>query len=196
MKALLIIDVQNDFCEGGSLEVKGSGEIIPKINDMIENGGFDVIVGTKDFHPQGHVSFASTHSAPLFSDKVLEDGTEQKMWPDHCVQGTTGVVFHHELIVDKFDHITCKGQDVSVDSYSGFFDNNKKNKTDLSDYLKSKGVTEVVVVGLALDFCVKFTALDAVSEGFKTTVVVDATRAAIDGTQALSELKAAGVVLV
>ena len=123
-------------------------------------------------HPKNHVSFASTHNQELYSEFTLEDGTVQRMWPDHCIKGTDGVEFHPELVTDKFDHITYKGEDISVDSYSGFFDNNKVHKTDLSDYLKSKGVTEVVVVGLALDVCVKFTAIDAVSEGFKTSVQI------------------------
>ena len=193
MKALLVIDVQNDFCEEGNLPVTGGNSIVPKINKLITDGNFDVLVATKDHHPSGHVSFASTHNKEVFSNHTLEDGTIQIMWPDHCIQGTKGVEFHPELITDKFDHITYKGEDLNVDSYSGFFDNNKVHKTDLSDFLKSKNVTEVVVVGLALDVCVKFTALDALSEGFKTSVVLEACKAAIDADAAIKELKDAGV---
>ena len=196
MKALLVIDVQNDFCEGGNLPVKGGNSIVPIINELITNGGFDFVVATKDYHPAKHVSFASTHNKELYSEHTLKDGTVQRMWPDHCIQGTNGVEFHPDLITDKFDHVTYKGEDITVDSYSGFFDNNKVHKTDLSDFLKSKNVTEVVVVGLALDVCVKFTALDALSEGFTTSVLVDACKAALDGDAALQELQEAGVKII
>jgi nicotinamidase/pyrazinamidase len=197
MKALLVVDVQNDFLPGGALAVPYGDEVIAPINTLLSLP-FDVIVASQDYHPADHVSFASTHKGTC--GEVIEwDGLFQTLWPDHCVQGTHGVEFASGLFVDAFDKVVRKGEDKKIDSYSAFYDNERKASTCLSDYFKERGIKKVFIAGLALDWCVKFSALDSVEEGFETTVVVDACRAVNllegDRENALEEMKQKGVRL-
>ena len=184
MKALIIVDVQHDFLPGGSLAVKDGEQVIPVINRLIER--FDLIIFTRDFHPADHKSFASQHEGKEVFETIDLGGQQQVLWPDHCVQGTRGSDIHEDLmgnpaLKDKQVYIFKKGMDSEVDSYSGFYDNGKYGEagvsTGLTEFLKEKGVDEVFLTGLALDFCVLWTALDAKDEGFKTNVILSATRA-------------------
>lgn len=197
-RALLLIDVQNDFCPNGSLPVPNGDQVIPVINALRHRLDWDLIVLTQDYHPAGHISFASSHDgAAVFSTVTLDDGTEQVMWPDHCVQETMGAEFHPQLITDDGnDVIVTKGTDPKIDSYSGFFDNARRNQTDLDHILKEEAITDVYVMGLALDYCVKFTSLDAVDLGYKTFLVQDACRGIDKVDEAIEEMKKAGVTVV
>lgn len=175
-KALIIVDVQNDFCQGGSLEVPQANQIIPYINLLMQENSYDQIILTQDFHPAGHKSFASSNRAQI-GDTIDLEGYAQFMWPDHCVQGSIGAEFHEDLNLEKVQHIVQKGTQMNVDSYSGFWDNNKRHKTDLDDYLRFHEIELVEICGLALDYCVKFTALDAQDLGYITCVHFQGTRA-------------------
>lgn len=175
-KALIIVDVQNDFCEGGSLAVPNANEIISYINLLIKDNEYDQIVLTQDFHPANHKSFASNHGKSV-GETINLNGVSQFLWPDHCVQGTFGAEFHKDLNREKVNHIVQKGKNPEVDSYSAFHDNNRQEKTDLSDFLKYHDIELVEIVGLALDYCVKYTCLDAVEEGFITCLHFNGTRA-------------------
>lgn len=174
MRALIIVDVQNDFLPGGALAVPQGDEAIPVINGLIPQ--FEHIIATQDYHPAGHGSFASQHPPHKPGEMIDLHGLQQVLWPDHCVQGTAGAAFAASLELPAKTKIFQKGMDPQVDSYSGFFDNGKRHSTGLSAYLRTQGVKEVVVTGLAADYCVKFTTLDALSEGFETTLVTTATR--------------------
>ncbi|MEL6652376.1 MAG: bifunctional nicotinamidase/pyrazinamidase [Bacteroidota bacterium] len=174
MKALLLIDIQNDFVEGGSLAVPGGKGIIPLVNRLQDN--YQLIVATQDWHPQDHGSFAANHEQKQIGEVIDLHGLSQVLWPIHCVQDSSGAEFVPELDTSRIDRIFYKGTDPEIDSYSGFFDNGKRKDTGLGDYLRSKGVSKVDIVGLATDYCVKFSALDAHSLGFETTVIADATR--------------------
>ena len=176
-KALIIVDVQNDFCESGSLAVPQSNSIIAVINELMISGDYDKVIATQDFHPSDHMSFASNNNAELFSDLELDNGEIQKMWPDHCVQGTLGADFHKDLNLKTIDKIVKKGMHSNIDSYSGFFDNDKSSKTELDDYLKINNIVEVDIVGLALDYCVSDTALDSKKLGYKTNILIKGTKA-------------------
>jgi nicotinamidase/pyrazinamidase len=173
MKALIIVDVQNDFLPGGKLEVKNGDAVIPIINHLQEK--FDLVVATQDWHPADHKSFASAHAGTKVFDEILLNGLSQVLWPDHCVQETSGAKFSKLLDTKKIEAIFRKGMDKNIDSYSGFFDNGKKKVTGMGDYLKGRGITEVYVTGLAGDFCVNFTAQDALGLGFAATIISDAT---------------------
>ena len=175
-KALLIVDVQNDFCEGGSLAVPAASEIIPYINELTQNNPYDEIILTQDFHPANHKSFASNNDRQV-GDNIILNGIPQYMWPDHCVQGTTGAEFHPHLDRSRVTHIVQKGTNTEIDSYSAFQDNNHFMKTGLAGYLRSRNIELVEVVGLALDYCVKYTCLDSVREGFITCLHFNGTRA-------------------
>lgn len=175
MKALIIVDVQNDFIPGGALAVNEGDQIVPVINELQQK--FDFIVATQDWHPAEHGSFAANHSQKSVGEFIDLNGVNQILWPVHCVQGSKGAEFHPDLKKDKWKAIFKKGTHPKVDSYSGFFDNNKQGDTGLSAFLKENDIDEVFVCGLATDYCVKFTVLDAISEGFKTTLIADATRA-------------------
>ena len=175
MKALIVVDIQNDFLPGGSLSVTDGDRIIPKVNALMKY--FDFVVATQDWHPIDHESFASRHPNKKPGDKIILHGLDQVLWPDHCIQQTTGAEFSDRLDISQFNKIFQKGTDIHIDSYSGFFDNGKKKDTGLHDYLIKKGVDEVFIVGLATDYCVKFTAIDAAGLGFKTNVISDATKA-------------------
>lgn len=175
MKALIVVDIQNDFLQGGSLAVQGGKEIIPIINSIQEK--FDLVVATQDWHPKGHKSFASQHSNKSVYDKIDLNGIEQVLWQDHCVQGTFGAEISLELNQNKIEAIFRKGMNTIIDSYSGFYDNGKLKCTGLGDFLKGRGVKEIFVCGLAADYCVYFTAKDALELGFTSTIIENATRA-------------------
>lgn len=175
MDALILVDIQKDFLPGGSLEVKDGDQVIPVANELQQH--FDLVVATQDFHPEDHGSFAANHEGKEPGEYIELNGLEQILWPVHCVQGTEGAEFADDLQMEKVQKIFKKGVDAEIDSYSGFYDNGHKRSTGLSEYLKAKGVDRVFIVGLAADVCVKFTALDALKEGFKTVVVKDGTRA-------------------
>ena len=175
MKALIVVDIQNDFLPGGSLAVTDGDRIIPIVNALMKY--FDFVVATQDWHPIDHESFASRHPNKKPGDKIILHGLDQVLWPDHCIQQTTGAEFSDRLDISQFNKIFQKGTDIHIDSYSGFFDNGKKKDTGLHDYLIKKGVDEVFIVGLATDYCVKFTALDSAQMGYRTYVIQDATRA-------------------
>jgi nicotinamidase/pyrazinamidase len=174
MKALLLVDVQNDFMPGGSLEVPQGDLIIPVINRLQEY--FDLVVATQDWHPQNHTSFASNHSDKKPFEKIEIHGIQETLWPDHCVQGSKGAEFHPDLELNKIAAIFRKGMDPEIDSYSGFYDNRYKISTGLSGYLNEKGVTEIYFCGLAADICVYCTITDALKEGFSAMLIEDASR--------------------
>ncbi|WP_104019555.1 bifunctional nicotinamidase/pyrazinamidase [Roseovarius nitratireducens] len=194
--ALLVIDVQNDFCPGGALAVPGGDEIVPKINALMTD--FKEIILTQDWHPAGHSSFASEHpgKAP-FETVEMEYGT-QVLWPDHCVQGSHGGAFHPDLDTTPAHLIIRKGMSLKIDSYSAFFENDRATHTGLDGYLQTRGITRLVMVGLATDFCVQFSALDAAKLGYRVTVRRDLCRAIdLDGSLAQAEaaMREAGVTL-
>jgi nicotinamidase/pyrazinamidase len=195
---LVVVDAQNDFCPGGALAVAGGDEIMPLINQLAER--FEHTVLTQDWHPRDQVSFASVHGRPPFSTIRLGYG-EQVLWPDHCVQGTPGADFHPLIqrgAATRAELIVRKGYHRTVDSYSAFFENDRTTATGLAGYLRERGLRRCVFVGLALDFCVRYSAEDAVAHGFEAVVIADATRAIdIDGSRAaaLSALGERGVVL-
>ena len=193
--ALIIVDMQYDFMPGGSLPTSGGDELTGLINRL--QPGFDLVVATQDWHPQNHGSFASNQPGHQPGDVIEFNGLEQVLWPDHGVQGTHGAKIAADLDQDRIARVFQKGTNPDVDSYSGFFDNGQRGDTGLNDYLWSEGVTDVYVVGLALDYCVKYTALDARRMGFDTTLIVDASRPVnlkpTDGAEAVETMKAAGV---
>jgi nicotinamidase/pyrazinamidase len=196
--ALLIIDVQNDFLPGGALAVSSGDQIIPIVNLL--QSKFDFIVASQDFHPADHKSFAANNPGRKVGDIVDLNGLDQFLWPVHCVQGTTGADFSKALIHENWNKIFQKGMNSEVDSYSGFFDNAKRGDTGLSKFLKENQIERVFICGLALDYCVNFTALDSLNEGFETFLVTDATRPVnvmpTDGENSLRELEAAGIKLI
>ncbi len=198
MKALILVDLQNDFCYSGPLAVEGGNEVIPIANKLMDK--FDLVIATQDWHPANHESFAAVHYFRRPGQIMDLHGLEQVLWPIHCVQNTFGAAFVKELNTAGITEIFQKGTDITVDSYSGFFDNGRRNTTGLHDYLQNNGVTEVYVMGLALDYCVKFTAADAVQLGYKAHLIVDGTRAVNlepnDGTNALNFLKLLGVKMM
>ena len=175
-KALIIVDMQNDFCEGGSLAIPGSNEIIPYINLLMQENEYEQIILTQDWHPVNHKSFASNNGKKV-GDNIILNGIPQFMWPDHCVQGTLGAEFHKDLNRDKVTHIIQKGTNTDFDSYSGFQDNNHFVKTGLDDFLKYHDIQLLEIVGLALDYCVKYTCLDAAKLGYVTCLHFNGTRA-------------------
>jgi nicotinamidase/pyrazinamidase len=174
MKALVIVDVQNDFMPGGQLEVPQGNMIIPLINRL--QNKFDLVLASQDWHPKNHKSFASNHLNKKPFERIILNGLEQILWPDHCVQGTIGAEFHPELETYKIAAIFRKGMDAEIDSYSGFYDNGHKISTGLAGYLKEKGITETYFCGLAADICVYYTIKDSLKEGFSATLVEDASR--------------------
>lgn len=194
--ALIVIDVQNDFCPGGALAVPEGDEIVDGINALMAE--FSAVILTQDWHPEGHSSFASSHpgKAPMETTE-MPYGT-QVLWPDHCVQGTHGAAFHDRLNTDRADMIVRKGYNPKIDSYSAFFENDQSTPTGLHGYLQIRGIDQLTMVGLATDFCVNFSAVDAAKLGYAVTVRCDLCRA-IDfgGSLATAEdgMKAAGVTL-
>jgi nicotinamidase/pyrazinamidase len=179
--ALIVIDVQNDFCPGGALAVPEGDQIVEGINTLMDD--FDTVVLTQDWHPAGHSSFASSHEDKAPYEVIDMPYGPQVLWPDHCVQGSPGAELHADLNVTRADVIIRKGTNPAIDSYSAFFENDHTTPTGLDGYLKALGVTEVTMVGLATDFCVQFSALDAARLGFKVNVREDLCRAIdLDGS--------------
>ena len=194
--ALIVVDVQNDFCPGGALAVLGGDEVVGAINAAMNE--FACVVLTQDWHPHDHASFAATQGAEPFSTAMMPYGP-QTLWPTHCVQGSDGAAFHHGLRTKPAQMIIRKGFRPAIDSYSAFFENDRTTATGLEGYLRSRGVTGVVLAGLATDFCVGFSALDAVRLGYAVTVRLDACRAIdLDGSLSLmlNQMRTAGVRLV
>ena len=195
MHALIVIDVQNDFCPGGALAVPEGDTIVPGINALM--GDFDAVILTQDWHPSGHSSFASHHGAEPMTLTEMPYGP-QVLWPDHCVQGSPGADFHKDLMTDRADLIIRKGYNPAIDSYSAFFENDKTTPTGLEGYLRTRGIDTLTMVGLATDFCVNYSAVDAARLGFTVTVRQDLCRAIdFDGSlaTALEEMAGAGVKL-
>lgn len=193
MEALLIIDVQNDFCPGGALEVPGGDAIIPRINRLSQH--FDIVLQTQDWHPAGHSSFASSHDGKDPFDTIQMPYGEQVLWPDHCVQGSDGAAFHPELETNRSQLIVRKGFRPHIDSYSAFYENDNETSTGLAGYLRDRDIDKLYAVGLATDFCVKWSVLDGLKQGFNVTVVADAVEGIdIEGSveQAWDEMAIAG----
>jgi nicotinamidase/pyrazinamidase len=193
MKALIVVDIQNDFCENGKLEVPNANEIIPEINKIL--GNYDVVVLTQDWHPENHKSFISQNPKNKPLDIIKLNGIDQVVWPDHCVQYSNGSDFHPDLKIDSSMFIFTKGENKEVDSYSGFYDNDHKSSTGLGEFLKDCNVDVVDVVGLAFDFCVGYTALDSKKLGFETTVLKDLTKSISNETEKdmIDKLKKANI---
>jgi nicotinamidase/pyrazinamidase len=195
MKALIIVDVQNDFCPGGALPVREGDRVVPVINHIQPR--FDLVVATQDWHSADHGSFAANHPGRQPGDQIELAGLPQILWPVHCVQGTPGAELHPAVDHTRIARIFQKGTDPKVDSYSGFFDNGRRAVTGLDQFLKDQDVNEIYVCGLATDYCVKFTALDAVALGFKTHLIADATRGVElhpgDVQRAIDEMRERGV---
>ena len=194
--ALLVIDVQNDFCPGGALAVPEGDQVIDPINRLLPR--FSAKVFTQDWHPKPHTSFASNHKNKEIYENISLPYGEQVLWPDHCVQGTSGAEFHKDLITDQADLIIRKGFRKEIDSYSAFFENDRETSTGLNGYLSSRNITKIVCAGLATDFCVYFSAVDAKKLGYQVTVLLDASRAIdLDGSldKALGKMQSRGIVL-
>ncbi|GAA5521046.1 bifunctional nicotinamidase/pyrazinamidase [Aliifodinibius salicampi] len=193
MKALLIVDVQNDFCPGGALEVPDGDQIIPVINALSDT--FDVVIQTQDWHPKGHSSFASSHSGKEPFETIEMPYGNQVLWPDHCVQGSEGADFHPELETNRCQLIVRKGFRKEIDSYSAFYENDETTTTGLTGYLLEREIDTLYAVGLATDFCVKWSVIDGIKEGFDVFVVEDAVKGIdIEGSvnQAWEEMLDAG----
>ena len=195
MKALILVDIQNDFLPGGALAVPDGDAVVSVANRLMPE--YELVVATMDWHPDDHLSFASQHDERDVGEFVEVDGLQQILWPDHCAQGTSGAEFAPGLNVEAIDHVVQKGTDVRIDSYSGFFDNARRKSTGLEEYLRSKNVDAVDIIGLATDYCVKFTALDAVSLGFATRVLTEGVRGVElkpgDCERAFEEMRLAGI---
>jgi nicotinamidase/pyrazinamidase len=198
MNALLLVDLQNDFLPGGPLPVPEGDAVIPVANGLMAR--FDLVIATQDWHPPGHKSFASSHEGRKPGDVIELHGREQVLWPDHCVQGTPGAELVAGLDFGRIDRIVQKGADPEIDSYSGFFDADRRNVTGLADFLAEQGAWEVYVLGLATDYCVKFTALDARQLGLATYLIEDGCRgvdlAAGDVARAVGAMREAGVIVL
>jgi nicotinamidase/pyrazinamidase len=196
--ALVMVDIQNDFCQGGSLAVPGGDEIVSVANAL--QPYFDLVIATQDWHPQDHTSFAVNHTERKVGEVIDLDGIAQVLWPAHCVQNTKGAEFHPQLELKRIDKIVHKGADRLIDSYSAFFDNAHVRSTGLADYLQENGVTEIYIMGLATDYCVKYSCLDAAQLELKTHVIVDACRGIDlqggDVEKALVEMRSVGVDIV
>jgi nicotinamidase/pyrazinamidase len=176
MKALLVVDIQNDFLPGGALGVPEGDEIIETVNKLQIYNKFDLVVGTQDWHPADHGSFASQYEGKNPLDRTTLAGLDQILWPDHCVRGTRGAQFPDQLDTRKMEAIFRKGMEKDIDTYSAFFDNGHKKDTGLAGYLRARNIDHVYIVGLAGDFCVNFSIRDALNEGFKVTLIKDCTR--------------------
>lgn len=174
MKTLIIIDPQKDFMSGGALEVPEGDKIVPVINKIQEK--FELVIATQDWHPEGHMSFASSHEDKEPFEKIGWKGQDQVLWPDHCVQGTDGAKFHHDLQMKSVEAIFRKGMDKEIDSYSGFYDNGHQKNTGLAGYLKERETDILYFCGLAADVCVNFSIRDALHEGFEAMLIEDATK--------------------
>jgi len=197
MEALILVDLQNDFCAGGALAVHDGDSVVAVANALMPR--FALTVATQDAHPPGHLSFAANHPGLALYQQIELDGLPQVLWPVHCVAGSAGADLHPALAQAQIGKVFQKGTDPRIDSYSGFFDNGHRKATGLGDYLKSVGVETVTVLGLATDYCVKWTALDALQLGFRVQLVTDGCRGVglrpSDIADALAELARAGVVM-
>jgi nicotinamidase/pyrazinamidase len=195
--ALILVDIQNDFCSGGALAVPHGEEVVPIANRLM--AAADLVVATHDWHPPGHGSFAANHPGRKPFEAGELGGLPQVLWPSHCVQWTGGAQFHPGLETARICRIFPKGTDPAIDSYSGFFDNARRKSTGLAEWLRQQGVGRLLMLGLAIDYCVKATALDAIALGFPTTLIEDGCRGvglqADDIPRALAEMARAGVVL-
>lgn len=196
--ALILIDIQNDFCPNGALAVNEGDQIIPIVNKLQEK--FETVIATQDWHPTDHKSFAVNHEGKSVGEIIKLGETNQILWPVHCTQNSFGAEFSKELKTEKLTKIFQKGMNKEIDSYSGFFDNDHKSETGLNDYLKENNIEELYITGLATDYCVKFTAMDALSLGFKVNLVVDACRGVNlsdgDVEKAIEEMKKAGAKII
>ncbi len=193
----LVIDVQNDFCPGGALAVPDGDAVVPAINRL--TAAFDHVVLTQDWHPAGHTSFASSHAGHAPFETIEVAYGAQTLWPDHCVQGSLGAAFHNDLEATRAELIIRKGYDPAIDSYSAFYENDRSTATGLTGYLRTRGFKRIFLAGLATDFCVAFSAIDAAREGFAVVVIEDACRAIdLEGslTAAKGQMAEAGVSLV
>ncbi|MFC5386709.1 bifunctional nicotinamidase/pyrazinamidase [Aquamicrobium segne] len=194
--AFVVIDLQNDFCPGGALAVSGGNEIIPLINQLISDS--DHVIMTQDWHPAGHSSFASSHPGRKAYQSLTMPYGEQTLWPDHCVQGSHGADFHPDLVWEKAELVIRKGYHRNIDSYSAFFENDRTTPTGLAGYLRERGISNITLAGLATDFCVVYSALDAIKLGFGVSVRLDASRGIdLDGSldAMTSQMREAGVIL-
>ena len=194
--ALIVIDLQNDFCPGGALAVAGGDQIVPLVNEIAATA--EHVILTQDWHPPHHSSFASSHPGKNPFENIEMPYGPQTLWPDHCIQGSGGAAFHPALNKSKAELIIRKGFRTAIDSYSAFFENDHKTPTGLAGYLRERGIGEITLVGLATDFCVAYSALDAVKQGFATTVRLDACRGIDLGGSLeamLTKMRAAGVAL-
>ena len=196
MKALIIIDVQNDFLKGGSLEVPNGNDVIEPINEIINN--YSIVVATKDWHPLDHVSFASNHKGKKIGDVIKINNLEQMLWPVHCVQNSEGSDFPFNLNIKAINKIIYKGTNSKIDSYSGFYDNGKIRSTGLSNYLKTKNVTSIDYVGLVTEYCVKFTVFDSIEEGFKSRIILKGIKGINlkESNKTLKEMESKGIDLL
>jgi len=197
MKALILVDIQNDFIKGGALEVPRGEEVVSVANDLVSK--FEFVIATQDWHPENHKSFASNNSKKV-GDIIELNGLTQFMWPNHCVQNSFGAEFAKDLNTKMIKKVVQKGINPEIDSYSGFFDNGHLQKTELEDYLNANNIADLYIMGLATDYCVKFTALDALNLGFNTFLVIDGCRGVNiqveDSEKAIEEMKNAGVKVI
>jgi nicotinamidase/pyrazinamidase len=198
MNALILVDIQNDFVPGGALAVTEGDQIVPTVNRLQPR--FSLVVATQDWHPADHGSFAANHPGRQPGEVIDLNGISQILWPVHCVEGTRGADFVAGLNRDQWNRVFAKGTDPQIDSYSGFFDNGHRQSTGLGEFLRERGVTDVYVAGLATDYCVKFTVLDALELGFKPHVIEDACRGVNlhpgDVQRAIDAMRAAGAAIV
>jgi len=198
MRALILVDLQHDFCPGGALAVNKGDETIAIANRLMPH--FSLIVATQDWHPANHKSFATQHPGKKPGDTIELDGKPQVLWPPHCVQDTRGAELHKDLDRSKITEVIKKGTDPAIDSYSGFFDNNHEKATGLADWLRERWISRVYLMGLATDYCVKYTALDASKLGFEVWVIEDGCRAVEltkgDGDRALLEMRGQGAHVI
>lgn len=198
LRALLLVDLQNDFMPGGALAVREGDETVPVANRLMADYAW--VIATQDWHPPTHLSFAANHPGKQPYEVIDLDGLDQVLWPTHCVTNTEGAAFHPDLNRDRIDKIVTKGSDPRVDSYSAFFDNGRRASTGLGDFCHQKKITGVDIMGLATDYCVKFTALDAVSLGLETRLIAEGCRGvnlgAQDSEAAIAAMTASGVVLI
>ncbi len=198
MKALVVVDLQNDFMPGGSLAVAQGDQVVPVANTLMRRS--ELVVATQDWHPADHASFAVNHPGALPGEVIDLEGIRQVLWPAHCVQDTRGAEFHDGLDQSSIDHVVRKGTDPRIDSYSAFFDNGHRKETELARYLRERGVDALTLLGLATDYCVKFTALDALELGFRVEVAAQGCRAVDlaegDGAAAFEEMRRAGCGII
>jgi nicotinamidase/pyrazinamidase len=198
MDALLVVDIQNDFLPGGALGVPDGDKVIPVVNRLVEC--FALILATQDWHPANHGSFAANHPNRQPGEVIDLHGLTQILWPVHCVQGSPGADFSTQLRTERFDKVFRKGIDPEIDSYSSFFDNRRKRSTGLVEYLRDQEVSGLFICGLATDYCVKFSALDSISSGFRTSVIEDACRGVDlkpgDSAAAIAEMRKLGATIV